>query len=207
MRSLAIAAAVGLVGGCSTVATLGPPRLVYDRTGCPAAPDLMTAASLTPGSERDLFFVSRTVDDTTPCWTGGTQAAPYVVFEVPAEYADKTITVGGRLESQRIFAARVLTLDADGAPVREFASDDFFFRQGIHSVQFRPREQERYILVTSNPDLVGQSYSSIQIGVNSGATYAAGAYVSYNIGTEQGAERVFSHDGIVSVIVQDSQVD
>lgn len=208
MRAIAVAVSIGLVSGCATTTTpLDPPRLVYERTDCAASPDLMNAVSLTPRSERAYFYVSRAVDHATPCWAPDAQAAPYIVFEIPAAFADKTLIVGGGMEPHRIFAARIMTLDAEGAPVREFAAEDFFFRQGLYSVQFRPREWERYILVTSDRDLVGQTYSSIHIGVNSGATYAAGTYVSYNIGIDQSADRVFSHTGTVSVIVQDGQVD
>lgn len=207
MRLVTIALCLGLAGGCSTTAHLDPPRLVYDRSDCPAGPDLASAVSLTPRSERAYFYVGQQIDHATPCWAPDAQPAPYVIFQLPAPYADKTITVGGGLEPHRIFAARIMTLDAAGTPVRTFVANDFFFREGVYSVQFRPREGERYILVTSNRDLVGQTYSSIQIGVNSGATYAAGAYVSYNVGTDQATERVFSHEGTVAVIVQDSQVD
>lgn len=207
LRVLCAALAGALSAACATPA---PPvaTLTYSRQNCAAQPNLAAAQSLTPERERASHTINTPIDALTPCLTTAEGAAsPYVVYELPADIDDKTFAVGAPLEIGRIFAPRVDILDAQGALVRTFARDQYMYRSNAYSVVFRPREGERYVLVTADPQLIGQRYDSINISTSTAGTVAGGVYVSWTSGTDTSQSRAFSYEGAVSVTISDSDAD
>jgi len=111
------------------------------------------------------------------------------------------------LEAMRIFAPNVEVLDAQGRLMRTFERREFFYRGPVYSVQFRPRQGEAYLLVTAAPELVGQEYDSIQIGVAT-TVVPVGVYSAVvNTGTEAKQLRTFSYDGTVRVSINDTDTE
>ena len=131
-------------------------------------------------------------------------AVPYVLYALPADFSDKTLNVGSSLEQLRIFAPSVEILDAQGSVTRTFERREYYYRGPVYSVQFRPRHGESYLLVTAAPELVGQQYDAIQIGIAT-TVVPAGLYtaVVYS-GTEAKQLRTFSYDGTVRVAINDT---
>jgi len=202
-----LAAAAAPLAGCVTAVEVPLPLLAFTGAGCTDTPDLGTAISLTPEKERVSHYVTGAVTADGACLNGEAGATPYVVFALPADHADKTMTVGGVLEATRILSPRVTLLASDGTLTRTFAAEDYLYRGALYSVQFRPREDEAFILVTTDAGRVGQRYDSIVVGTNTTSTYAAGAYVSWTAGTDDAQSRIFSYAGMAQVTVYDSDTD
>ncbi|MGH7027135.1 MalM family protein [Brevundimonas sp.] len=210
MTRLRALAAIGLVGAtaaaCATAAPPPPAALAYARQDCSTTPDLSTAVSLTPDKERAVHLVATPVGPDTPCLNRAGTAVPYVVYAVPADFGDKTLNVGSALEQARIFAPSVEILDAQGDVTRRFERREYFYRGPVYSVQFRLRTGEAYLLVTAAPELVGQRYDAIQIGVAT-TVVSTGLYAAVvQTGTEAKQLRTFSYDGTVRVSINDTDI-
>ena len=207
IRRLAAAAlAPVLACGCSTVPVL-PPVTAYRATGCASAPDLSGAVSLTPERQRRIFTVENAVDRSTPCLQRGATATPYVVYALPEDAAGTMVEVGARLEAARIFSPAVATLDRAGNQVRSFVPDQYLYRGSIYSVQFVPIPDERYILVTADPDRIGRRYDAIAISTSTTPLVSPYGVANWTSGVDQSISRTFSYDGMVAAIVHRPQVE
>ncbi len=211
MMRLRTLGAIGLFGtmasACATAAPPPPAMLTYAGMDCSAAPDLSSAINLTPDKERALHLVASPIGTDTPCLIRTDRSVPYLIYALPADFGDKTLNVGSTLETMRIFAPNVEVLDAQGRLLRTFERREFFYRGPVYSVQFRPRQGEAYLLVTAAPELVGQEYDSIQIGVAT-TVVPVGVYSAVvNTGTEAKQLRTFSYDGTVRVSINDTDTE
>lgn len=212
---VSLMAAGFLLGSCAAMPPAPPAVLTATSRDCALRPDLASAVSLVPDKERSLHHVAVQVGSATPCVQREGLNTAYVLYALPADLDDKTLTVGGYLEPLRILSPRVELLDATGNTIRQFRSDDYMYRGLTYSVLFRPRPDERFILVTIDPTRVGQRYDSIAIGTNTSATaapvagLAAGLVGSGNIttGTDVSLSRTFSYEGAVQAIVNDSDTE
>ena len=95
-------------------------------------------------------------------------------------------------------------MDQNGQVVRSFRSDEYMYRGPNYSVLFRPRAPERYVLVTVDPVRVGQTYDSIAIGTHITTTYTPYGPVYFTSGSDAAQSRVFSYEGSVQVVINDS---
>jgi hypothetical protein len=200
-------ATVVAVAGCATLPPPPPPVTAFSRADCAASPDPASALSLTPDKERASFVVTAAVTTGSACLVRAGAASPYVVFALPADYADKTLTVGSVMEVGRLLSPDITILDRSGAVTRTFTGPDYFFRGAVYSVQFRPRENEAYVVVAVDPSRIGQSYDSIAVGTSS-TVISTGMYAStVTVGYDAALSRAFSYEGAVSVTVSDSDVE
>lgn len=213
MMRFSTLAAISLVAvmaaSCATAPLVPPSSAVtrYARQDCSSAPDLSAAISLTPDKERAVHLVATPVGPDTPCLNRAGTAVPYVVYAIPADFGDKTLNVGSTLEQMRIFAPSVEVLDTRGAVTRGFERHEYFYRGPVYSVQFRPREGEAYLLVTAAPDLIGQRYDAIQIGIATTVVPTGYSAAIVQTGTENRASRTFSYDGTVRVSINDTDTE
>jgi len=191
---------------CATPVPAPPAVTEYAHTDCTAAPELSGAVALTPPRERAEFDVSTVVNEQTPCVGDAASGAPYVVYTLPTEYEDKTITVGASVESSRIFAANAVLLDANGAATRMIGSDQFAYRGGLYSAQFRPHQGETYLLVKADRAIVGNTYNSITLGTGTATGCGPGACFNWSYGTEAHGATTFSYTGTIQIQVFDSVI-
>lgn len=203
LRAAAALAVAATLAGCAT-APPPPPVTAFTRSDCALSADLKAAVSLTPPKEKAAYAVVTPVGAATPCLDRDGVRAPYVVYALPAEHADKTITVGSTLEVGRLLAPDVALLGREGQVVRTFAATEYFFRGPVYSVQFRPRPEEAYVLVTADPKRVGQRYDSIAIGTSTTTVSTGYAVASWTSGVDASHSRTFSYEGAVQVSVYDS---
>ncbi|WP_404419084.1 hypothetical protein [Brevundimonas vesicularis] len=203
--ALASVVAAGVVGlaGCVTVAPPAPATLTFDRTDCMAV-DLTKAVSLTPPKEQAVHYVSAHVDQTAPCAALDGVSSAYALFAIPADSEDKTLTVGAYLEPLRILSPAVTILDAEGRDTRRFTPDEFMYRGVNYSVLFKPRANERFVMVSSDPSRVGQRYDSISIGTSATTAYTGYGTATFVGGVDSAQSRVFSYDGMAQVTVNDA---
>ena len=209
-RILMAMASVTVLSACASTPPAPPPTAVVDLAGktCASTPSVKDAISLTPEKKEAYYTVSTLVDSVKPCLTVDNTSSNYVVYALPAHAENHTITVGGLQEAVRTFAPSVSLLDADGKITRTFGDDRFANIGNMLGVQFRPMPTERYILVQSNPRLVGKSVSTFATRIAATSGYSPGTAYSYGYsyqvqhGVEGSQSRVFSHEGSVAVTVQ-----
>lgn len=202
---IVVAAGASLLAACATGPVIPPPMAILEYTGvdCATAPDLGAALSLTPDKERALYSVSAPASHGCLIRAEGDNT-PYVAFALPADHADKTIIVGSSLEPLRIQSPSVAILDRGGQVTRTFRPDEYMYRGAVYSVQFRPRADEAYVLVTADPSRIGQRYDSITVGVFTTTVSTGYGTSQWRTGTETAQSRVFSWEGTVQVSVADS---
>lgn len=208
LRSLLV---LGLTGGlltaCASVAPPPPAATTFARQDCVATPSLAGALSLTPSKPRREHVVNAAVTAQTPCVQHNGKPTPYVVFALPSDHDDKMLSVGGLLEGARVFAPEVTLLDAQGQVTRTFDPSEYFYRGAVYSMQFRPRENEAFVLVTGDTARVGHEYRSIVTGMTTTPVITPVVAFNINSGTEAGQHRTFSYDGTVQVTIYDSDLE
>jgi hypothetical protein len=208
-----VAAVLGVVGlvGCETVPPIPPAPSVLEIVGksCTQTPSLSSPVSLVPKKKpQPTLYEATNVGPSSACVTRNGKSSNYIVYALPNAPQNHTITVGGQKELLRAFAPSISVLDANGVVIRDFPRDRLTNFGSTFAVQFRPSEQARYIMVQSDPELVGTVMSAFETNIVSttgytynAATYTSGSYQNY-AGREGNTTRSFSHEGIVSVYVQ-----
>jgi hypothetical protein len=195
------------IGACATTPVVIPPA-VTEITGktCVQAPDLTTAVALAPPKKRADHFVNTVVDNTKSCLNIDGKAANYIVYSLPDFPDNHTITLGGVQEQLRTFAPIISILDKDGKTTRAITDDRLSVLGNVYGISVRPAVTDKYILVTSNPLLVGKETSTHETRIAVSTNYAYNPYggTTYNTyrGVEAKANRTFSHEGTIGVTVQ-----
>lgn len=203
IRVLCILSAL-LTAACATAPPAPEALLSIDNRTCDNALQMDSAAPLIPERSKRRYTISADVDESAPCLNledGG--KVTYALFSLPDYAAQTTIIAGAQMEEKRIFAANIMLLDAQSAVTRTFDREDYLFQGNTYGVQIRPRNNERYLLVQTDPEIVGEAYDSVTIGVNA-STMCTGLWCS-NVysGVDYQSTRVFSYAGKVSILVQD----
>lgn len=193
--------AAGVLSGCATTMPPLPATLSYDRVDCTDAADTSGAFSLVPEKNQAIWTVQRDMAAAGPCLKYADGSAPYMVFELPGDRFAKMVEIGGVMEYARVLSPKVVLLDAEGGKTREFTRDQYMFRPGLLSVQFIPQENERYALVTVDPEPVGKSHDTIVSGTASTVIYTGFGASNWRSGQESMMSRGYSYEGPVRVLV------
>ena len=200
-----------LLQACATPTPPPPPPQAVVSLGDKVCSDTISldgAISLTPAKKMHDYSVITEVDAAKKCLNLNGVSGNYVVYSLPSNPDNHTITIGGALDTYRTFAPIISLLDESGKITRTFSDDRYTFLGGIYGVQLRPGQKEKYILVMSNPKLVGTKTEALEtrIAVSNGYAYnpSTGYGNSYNTyhGYEKSASRTFSHEGAVAVTIQ-----
>lgn len=201
------AAALALVA-CQSKPPTPPPSAVLDISSktCGQVVNLETAEPLTPKKTQKWVDIHTAVDETSACVTSGGQSGNYVVYELPEHATNHVITVGGAKQKIRLLAPAVSMLDSNGELVRTFIADKYQYIGGVFGVQLRPNEGERYLLVKTDSDLVGNVEEVFETRMVTQTGYAStptggASYTTYH-GQENSTHRTFSHEGTVTIRVQ-----
>jgi hypothetical protein len=155
----AVVAMLCLSAACES--TSPPPSAVLSFTstaGCAEGLAAERAEVVTVKKRQDSGNITTQVSAASACQVENGVERPFALYRLPRGVDIQSVQAGGVFQVNRVFAADVKTLDENLAPVRDFGPDAFYHRGGSWSVFFRPRDQERYILVRANPELVGKSY-------------------------------------------------
>lgn len=199
IRFFTAALLTGLLAGCAST-PMPPPVTAYSAANCPAMPDLGRAISLTPAKPKKAFTVTVPVGRASSCITRAGAQAPYVLFALPAAGDGKMIEVGAQMEALRIFSPSIALLDGNGRQVRGFTPNQYLYRGALYSVQFVPREEERFVLVAANPALIGSQYDAVAISTSTTHLYGG---MTWTRGIDENVSRTFSYEGGVTAIVHD----
>lgn len=207
--SLATVSSLVVIVGCTTVPTPPPAVSVLQIVGksCSEAPSLTAPISLVPKRKAATNSISTEVGPATACVTKDGKFSNYVLYELPASPENHTLTVGGSKEVMRAFAPSLTLLDASGGVLRSFGRDRLTNFGTTFSFQFRPTSDARFVMVQSDPELVGNVMASFETNMVTnttqvyGATGYAGSYQTRS-GSEGARTRSFSHEGTVVVYIQ-----
>jgi hypothetical protein len=107
----AASVSVLFAAGCATPPPVVAATVNFSRTDCAASPNLAAATSLTPPKEKAVHSVTGALDGQALCLTRNGKATPYVVYALPSDHEDKTLTVGAVLEGVRLVSPEVAVLD------------------------------------------------------------------------------------------------
>lgn len=197
LRPVAVALACAALVGCAHAPPV-PALLVVSRTDCASTADLRLAQAIAFDGKDDAS-VSAGFDANTPCLDAHEKKSLYRLYRLPDSAAPYIVSITSTPVDGHLFAPRVALLDASGAMVREIPADAQTFRDGNLSLLFRGRKGEAYLVIGSDPDLIGKSDHRIQEAVQAN-TYGAGTvYVTVYSGSDTSTDLVYSHNGSISV--------
>lgn len=203
-----VAFAATLIATACQSAPVIPPSAVVELTqkDCAEAVSLTDALDLTPEKKKKWIQQQFKFDETTACAQVEGVPVNYTVYELPALAPKHTFTVGGAKSAVRTLGARVVLLDGEGEIVREFADEKYMDIKHTYGVQFRPRENEKFILVHTDAGLVGEAvHTTEQILTTTQYQYAtaAGGGIAYvQSGYEKEHARTYSHEGSLFIGIQ-----
>ena len=199
MRSLFLFGCTVMALACSACTKNPiPPMLTINATNCAATPDLGTAHEVTLKASASVVF-----NDTTPCLQPvGGAARLYSVFRLPESTEAFWVTVTSVPRGQGIVAPYVVLLDQDGKPTREMTHDRFVFRGVSLKLSIRPQSNERYLLVASTPDAVGETTSGVVGNAQTTAVAVGTGYVVVPAGWENVHSVTRAHGGTITVTTE-----
>lgn len=188
-----------VLGGCATSksqpAILSLPSVV----SCQAAPDLTAAVPLGFNPEKEEA-VTVTIDAGSHCLEPSPGARSlYSILALPQAGQPFVVLVASAPQGESIFAPRLILLDAKGAISRQVPAEDFMFRGSALSALIRVHENERYLVVASDPQTVGQRTESVQGSTSTQMMPMAGGYFWASSGRETKSDLTYSHGGTVKV--------
>lgn len=162
LTTAAIAAALLAASACSTTPPPPPPEASLSFSGIAGCTEAFSAAdaqALTVKKRQSSGSAVSILNAGSACQSVGDSQRPYALFKLPAGVKISTIQAGSTLQAKRVFAAEVVTLDENLVPVRTFGPETFLHRGASLSAFFQARENERYVAIRANPELIGKHYS------------------------------------------------
>ncbi|HUC67921.1 MAG TPA: hypothetical protein VMA53_21065 [Stellaceae bacterium] len=193
---LMLLASLALAEGC---AAPPPPLLDISNHACATSPDLISAAPLTLSDPRRPDTVKRRIDDTAPCLETAQGKSLYAAFRLPDSAAPFMIGVRSIPIGQGLLVPRLLLLDGTGAVKREIGQDSLEFRADTLTALIRSHPDERYLVVASTPQAVGQEDARI-VETTTATTVTFGRYAStVHSGLDTTHRYIFAHGGLVTV--------
>lgn len=192
----------GLLAGCVR-ANDAPPTLTLAADHCDSAPNLALAQELPLGDKKS---VAKTVDVKAdgPCLRGEEgRARLYTLFRLPTDAGTPfTLQVSSPAQGKVVLAPKIVLLDAEGGVSREIADSALLFRGGALGTLFRLRTEDRYLLVTSDPDRVGKRFLRTATTMTSTTVSSGSGFATFHSASDQTADYTFSHTGKLDVRVE-----
>ena len=106
---------------------------------------------------RQVQLKANMASRTTACLqsSGDKTGLPYAAFEIPTDLEGRVVNAGSEMATAVIFAGDVATYDSQGQIVRDFEPEEYRRIGDLLGVQFTPRENEKYVVIQANPNLIG----------------------------------------------------
>lgn len=205
-----------LTSSCATAPEPLPPLLSFEGLDCTSKINLGEANMLPDVNTKDgakklkrmmknrTIMLSDKFNEESRCVRlASGSASPYAIFEIPSDIKGQVIYAGSMIDTNSIFAADVSLLDPDGNMVRNFDQSEFNRVGTRYAVQFAPKENEAYVLIKADPNLLGQKRETMETGVTQqNISVAYGSLVSSGtnlVGHQKVFNRSFSYDGDVGI--------
>ncbi|MDF1768216.1 hypothetical protein [Maricaulis sp.] len=196
---IAVLALASFATACATpppppVAVMAPPAGPCDESMGIEAPLLLEV----PNPNR-ASVMAADVTAETACWSNPETGinTPYVIAQLPQSESQLLLTVIAPLDRLRTLATDVRTLDANGQVVRHFERDRFVTLGDGYSLQLTPRAEEAMVAVSVDPELVGLTHESIEMGISTSQVYTGYGTATMYHGHDLQTERSYSFEGRV----------
>ncbi|MEP0708178.1 hypothetical protein [Parvibaculum sp.] len=196
LSCLCLAAALG---GCATRAPDLAPLVQIAPKSCTAAPDVTRAHALPFDTEDKAEPVRLTIEEQSPCLDEGGVKSLYEVFALPELSYPIIVTVRSLPSTSGILAPRIVLLDKDGGMLRELDREAVHFRGTALTAMLRTRPEERYLVVASDPDVVGSDISRVHGAVNQQMVSTGAVMFTVYTGSESTANMTYAHNGTIQV--------
>ncbi len=153
----------GLAATACATAPDSPPLNVFTPMAqtCTAAPEAGYAETLQSRRPTGSYMQTTELDQDSPCLTLSDGTTPYAIFVLPEVDNLVSISAGGMYEPARMLAPTVTTYSANMQPVRRVHPDSFSQRGFGYAALFRPREDERYVVITADRNLVALKATTV----------------------------------------------
>ena len=175
------------------------PLLSLSRQDCASVPAMSSAVQpdWTKKNEAVVDF-----NATSPCLSDTVSARPFAVVALPAAAENYSILVGSNVMNNIMLPLKVEFLDEAGVPTRAIEGSKFTFRSNQLAVQVRGHAGEHFVLITSDPELVGQTMKQVRMRVANSGVALPGGYVPILTGVDQAMNLTFAHNGRVFVMIE-----
>lgn len=200
-QELRVLILTGLISsGCASGPPPPPPVLDLANRECGTAPDLSLAVDVALNPKK-RNTVSTVVDETTPCVETPDGLAAYALYRLPESDNPYVVEIASDPVGGVMFVPRIRILDQNGEQLQEVTRDRLVFRDAALSVQRRSRAEDRYVLVMSDPTLVGKKFSRMSATTDS--TTSSTGTVTFMIysGADKTVDLIFAHNGKIDVSV------
>lgn len=201
---LLLAVCSSLLASCATGPGFSSPVTSFSGVSCDQQPDLSKAVSLEFKKQKKFNELSVPVVKSSHCLAAAKGNMPYQLLALPAVTENRVFEIGSAVEPLRVFSPDISTLDGNGTVVRHFVKEQLAFRGGVYSVQMRALENEKYVLVTADPETVGKYFDSIQTSTSTTTIYTGFGAANWTNGVDQNYTRAFSFEGNIIARVLDT---
>lgn len=198
-RRLAVAGLALVSAGCVTP-RIGPPPLlrIADRH-CTPHPNFAAASTIAYDTSRRRGEADTRITASSACFADRAGPSLYAVYRLPSLPVAYLIRVASMPEGAALLAPRVLLYGPDGTLKRRLSGRRVVFRGDALSVIFRSHIEERYLVVASDPTVIGHQISRIEDTVQGGAAYVYPYVVAVNTGADVTVNNVLSYNGRITV--------
>jgi hypothetical protein len=190
-----------LLTGCAHAPPPPPPAVDFSQMHCTGAADLTgaTALAFDPKNEK---MTAAVLDAQAGCMDSANGVHTlYKVFELPQDTAPYIIRITAAPWGDTILAPRAAFLDEKGATKRTTAHNDFTFRGNSLVSLLRNHADEKYLVVSSDPEALGNSVSRINENVNVQAMAAGPVFFTMYTGSDTATNLTLSAAGNVNVTI------
>lgn len=182
-----------LLAACKTP----PPILTIAERSCAMVPDLTMAQPILLKADTSAKV---TIDEKTACLQpAGESPRLYAVFTLPQASPPYFLSVSSEARGRGVLAPYLVLLDTNGTVVREIAHDKFMFRGSTLNTAFHPQTGETYLLVASDPAMVGQTTTGLVASAHTTAVSTGTGVFVMGIGREGIQTLTRAHSGIIAV--------
>ncbi len=202
IRSLATLVLIGCAAGCASQKAGPPPLLDLTASHCGSAPELTGAAELVYDPKKDENEATAEITSASPCFKDTAGSSLYSAYELPSSPTSYLVRVTSEPEGETLLALRVLLYGSDGSLKREFSGKQIVFRGSALSTIFRSHDDERYLVVASDPAAVGHTDSRLREATQANMAAAYPVYFSYYTGSDVVVKNILSHNGRVIVSLE-----
>lgn len=202
MKKRALAAPVVaalLLSACVQTPPDLAPLVQIAPSSCAARPDVGRAVPIAFHAEEKTDPVTVTITEQSPCLADDGSKSLYEVFALPPVAHSVIVTVRSLPSTSGILAPRIVTLDADGNRIRQVDRESIHFRGTALTAMLRTRPEEKYLLVTSDAEVVGGDISRVSGAVHQQMVSSGAFMVAVYTGSESVASMTYAHNGTVEV--------
>jgi hypothetical protein len=171
----------------------------FSALSCAAKPELSGAVPLRFDPKKETVS-NAILDGKAGCLeaANGTRVL-YKVFELPQTDAPYIVRLTAAPWGDTILAPRAQFLDSDGGAKRSTGHADFTFRGNTLAAFLRSHADEKFLVVSSDPDVLGTSVSRINESVRTQAMSTGMVFFTMYTGSDTATNLVLSPAGNVGV--------